>query len=64
MRGKKALFLFLALALPICIFVFLKMFGRNEFDVPLLYDKGVLQKPAECNVVYNEPYTIADSIMR
>jgi hypothetical protein len=64
MGGKKVLFLFLVLALPTCVFVFLKIFGSNEFDVPLLYDKGVAVKPEECNVTYNQPYIVADTIIQ
>ena len=37
MKQKKTVFLFLALILPICIFLFLKFFGKNEFAVEPLY---------------------------
>jgi hypothetical protein len=63
MAGKKALFLFLGLLLPILVFLFLKMFGKNEFDVPLLYDKGVQAKPAGCDFNYPTPYVLADSVV-
>ena len=39
MLNKKTLFLFLALVLPIGIFLFLKFFGRNEFSVEPLYTR-------------------------
>jgi hypothetical protein len=62
MAGKKALFLFLGLVLPLLVFVFLKMFGKNEFEVPLLYEQGVEKKPQGCDIVYTSPYRVADTI--
>jgi hypothetical protein len=64
MKGKKTLFLFLALLLPGCIFVFLKIFGKNQFDVPLLYQEGKIEAPADCGYSYDVPYSIPDSIMK
>lgn len=61
MGGKKIIFLFLALLLPVLIFLFLKVFGRNRFDVPLLYESGVVDKPAECHFSYPAPYVLHDS---
>jgi hypothetical protein len=63
MGGKKVLFLFLALLLPVCVFVFLKMFGKNEFAVPLIHADGVSQKPSGCDIQYAVPYVLHDSIM-
>jgi hypothetical protein len=60
--GKKVLFLFLGLVLPLMIFVFLKMFGKNEFEVPLLYERGVEKKPMGCDISYNAPYRVPDSV--
>lgn len=62
MSGKKALFLFLALLLPVCIFLFLKIFGKNEFNVPALHQKEVIA-PTGCNLEYTAPYVLADSTM-
>jgi hypothetical protein len=62
MAGKKALFLFLGLVLPLLVFVFLKMFGKNEFEVPLLYEQGVEKKPLGCDITYTSPYRVADTI--
>jgi hypothetical protein len=39
--GKKAVFLFLLIALPVMIFLFLKFFGRNEFTIPVYYEQGL-----------------------
>lgn len=64
MQGKKALFLFLALLLPVCIFIFLRMFGKNEFDVPAFYqDKAPVVNPS-CQYTYQFPYHLADSIVK
>jgi len=38
---KKLLFLILTLAIPVSIFLFLKIFGNNEFEVPILYENGI-----------------------
>lgn len=38
---KKSVFLFLLIALPVIIFLFLKSFGRNEFTIPVYYEQGL-----------------------
>lgn len=63
MQGKKAIFLGLALLLPVGIFIFLKMFGKNEFDVPALYQQEAPPPSANCVMEYKSPYIIPDSIM-
>jgi hypothetical protein len=63
MRGKKILFLFLALLLPVCIFIFLKLFGKNQFDVPLLFHTRDAEFPTSCGIAYTAPYTIPDSVL-
>lgn len=60
---KKALFLFLALLLPVIVFVFLKLFGKNEFTVEPLFQEEI-EIPVTCDSFsYNIPYTIPDSIL-
>lgn len=60
---KKLLFLFFALLLPILIFLFLKSFGKNEFEVPALFADSVTV-PVACNVYsYTAPYLITDSVL-
>lgn len=63
MKGKKSLFLFLALLFPVLIFLFLKMFGRNEFEVPVLHQQADFIPPSGCGFQYPTPYRIADSVM-
>jgi len=38
---KKTIFLLLTLAIPVSIFLFLKFFGTNTFEVPCLFDEGI-----------------------
>jgi len=61
MKSTKVLFLFLALVLPICVFLFLKFFGRNEYDVkPLFWDSPPTAGDS-CQAV-SVPYVVDDSI--
>ncbi len=62
MKKTKALLLFLALLLPILVFLFLKFFGKNEFAVPPLYTKTFPEVPQGCPPVKALPYRIADSV--
>lgn len=64
MNLKKILFLFLALLLPVLIFIFLKSFGKNEFTVPPLFEKAVEASHAECaSLGYTVPYVVNDSAL-
>lgn len=60
---KKAFFLFLALLLPIAVFVFLKLFGKNEFTVKPLFQESV-ESATDCkSFVYKAPYFLHDSVL-
>lgn len=63
MQGKKILFLFLALLLPIFVFLFLKIFGKNEFAVPPLYQDTAPEKLADCPPV-KLPYKLPNNILQ
>ena len=63
MKGKKIIFLTLALLLPVAVFIFLKIFGRNEFQVPILHQEGDVVAPGNCNFQYKTPYRVADSVI-
>ncbi|MBO3698469.1 hypothetical protein [Roseivirga sp. E12] len=39
--NKKIILLFLVIALPALIFLFLKAFGNNEFTIPVYYEQGL-----------------------
>ena len=42
---KKTVFLILTLAIPVSIFLFLKFFGINTFEVPILFEEGISDCP-------------------
>lgn len=54
---RKGLLLFLALLLPVIIFLFLHFFGKNEFEVPVLY-KTQDELPGNCEIEYSLPYKV------
>lgn len=63
MKLKKPILLFLALLLPACIFVFLKKFGKNEFDVPAFYQTEKPAAPSDCSSNYELPYRVPANLM-
>lgn len=63
MKGKKLILLTLALLFPVAVFIFLKIFGRNEFKVPTLHEEGTIDAPANCSFNYTAPYRIPDSLI-
>lgn len=63
MKAKKLVILFFALLFPGLIFLFLKLFGDNEFDVPVLHQQGRIDSQPGCDFAYTTPYRIADSVM-
>jgi hypothetical protein len=60
--NKKGILLFIGLLLPVLVFLFLKFFGRNEFDVPLIFERPIVAPPG-CNRSYSHPYILEDSIV-
>lgn len=54
---RKGLLLFLALLLPVIIFLFLHFFGKNEFDVPVLYQTAE-DLPVNCEIEGALPYVV------
>jgi len=61
---RKIIYLFLALLLPVLIFLFLKKFGKNEFNIPTYYQHGVDSLNAICGTHYVQPYQLADSVLQ
>jgi hypothetical protein len=61
--SRKFLYLFLALALPGLIFVFLKKFGKNEFAVPVYFENGIFGDSI-CNLNIKGAYTVPDSVLQ
>jgi hypothetical protein len=62
--NKKFLYLFLALLLPGLIFIFLKKFGRNQFDIPVYHQHDVDSINTHCGTAYTAPYTVPDSVLQ
>lgn len=48
MKLTKIVYLVLALALPVSVFLFLKFFGKNQFDVEPFFKDGVSTVDAGC----------------
>ena len=61
-KYKKLLLLFLALMLPVCIFLFLKIFGKNQFSVPPLYTDVLPENLDECDLAITLPYRIPETV--
>ena len=58
---RKPLIVILVFLVPIGVFLFLRYFGKNEFDIPVFYvDK--IEGKTNCNFEYEVPYFIADSL--
>jgi hypothetical protein len=62
--NKKITYLFLALALPALIFIFLKIFGKNHFEIPIYYKEGISDSLKECTGGYQGQYALQDSVFR
>jgi len=58
----KKIILFVALPLPILVFIFLKFFGKNEFEVPVYWSEGVQRNVPVCGQ-YAAPYILPDSAL-
>lgn len=61
-KYRKVIFLFLALMLPVCIFLFLKIFGKNQFSVPPLFIEVLPENMDECGVAVALPYRVPERI--
>jgi hypothetical protein len=65
MKGKKVVYLMVALALPALVFIFLKFFGKNQFEVEPLFQEGVTGIPADCpEPDTGKPYRIPENILQ
>lgn len=60
---RKSIYLIIALVLPVAIFVFLKLTGKNQFDIPIYYESGIDSLSSVCGHDYSRPYTLPDSIL-
>jgi hypothetical protein len=62
MKNFKWVYLFLALLLPILLSLFLKYFGKSEFNIPVYYESAADSLSRLCDYPYQNPYVIPDSI--
>jgi len=54
--GKKTLkliFLSLTLLVPVAIYLFLRFFGHNQFNIPIYYSEGIPEDSAVCNQIHH-----------
>lgn len=58
---RKGLFLFLALLLPVLIFLFLRFFGKNEFAIPVYNLDASVDAPTDCGIDYSFPYAVPNT---
>lgn len=59
MKKTKFIFLFLLLALPVLIYLFLQGFGENKFAIPVYYTEGLTKAKKGCEQSgTNEPYLV------
>lgn len=58
---KKPVLLFIALILPVSIFLFLHYFGQNEFEIPIYHKSPSQDIPADCQFDYQYPYKVVNS---
>jgi len=60
----KKIILLLTLLVPAAIFIFLKIFGKNEFAIPVYYENGVENPPNACNNAYAIPYLVSPDALQ
>lgn len=63
MMFKKIVYLVLALALPVSIFLFLKIFGKNQFEVEPFFKEGVVNVPEGCQQPPSGEYRVPIEIL-
>jgi hypothetical protein len=60
---RKNVLLSLALLLPVLVFIFLKFFGKNKFDIPVFHQDRV-EVSANCNQTYRVPYLVPEESLQ
>lgn len=59
-RILQGLILLCILMVPILIFVFLKTFGVNQYDIPIMFETGVEDPLGDCEFMENGQHRIPD----
>jgi len=62
MKRYKWIYLGIALLFPILLSLFLKYFGKSEFNIPLYYQSGIDSLSGVCHYHFSTPYAVPDSI--
>lgn len=57
----KGIFLSATLLIPILLFLFLKYFGENRFDIPIYYENGISSGFTNCTTYDSGQYYITNS---
>jgi protein SCO1/2 len=60
LRILQGLVLICILLVPVVIFLFLKTFGNNKYDIPVFFENGVEDPLSECNMVESGQHYIPD----
>lgn len=60
LRILQGLVLVCILLVPVVIFLFLKAFGNNQYEIPILFQNGVEDPLRECNIVESGQHYIPD----
>lgn len=55
--------LFVILLVPGLIFVFLRVFGENEFAIPVYHEQGVQEWPEGCLPIIQIPYLVNKNLL-
>lgn len=63
LRVLQGLVLLCILLIPIVIIVFLKTFGNNKYDIPVLFENGVEDPFMECDMAENGQHYIPDFVL-
>ena len=58
---KKPILLFIALLLPVSIFLFLHYFGQNKFEIQVYYKTPPANIPEDCEFDYEYPYKVLNT---
>ncbi|NOS93829.1 MAG: hypothetical protein HOP30_18075 [Cyclobacteriaceae bacterium] len=59
---RKNVLLSVALLLPVLVFIFLKFFGKNKFDIPVFHQDRI-ELIGDCNLNYAVPYRVPVEVL-
>ncbi|MDN5202835.1 SCO family protein [Fulvivirgaceae bacterium BMA10] len=60
-KVTKVVVLIITLLVPVIIYIFLKTFGTNQYDLPIFYEQGVISSSSvDCSYAEGKVHTIPD----